>query len=191
MDWALDRLLRRVRELREGDDATKIAAAQSLGGLAVQRNDFPVAIAEAGGVPLLVELLRDGSAEAKQLATEVLFWLAYTNPNYQVLIAEAGAIVSLLELLRLGDVVAKSSAGRTLHMLTYNNDANAVAIAVAIGLEALIELARRGRVTVDDESLVHDAGVPAKRKAALVVAALDSLPDSVPRDIKDVIAPYL
>ena len=46
-------------------------------------------------------------------------------------------------------------------------------------------------MTVGNRSIVPNAGVPAKRKAALVVAALDSLPDSVPRDIKDVIAPYL
>ena len=77
--------------------------------------------------------------------------------------------------------------------LARNNDANAVAIAVAVGLEALVELARRGRVTVHRLSVAHNAGVPAKRKAALVVAALlrACVPDSVPREIKDVIVSYL
>ena len=62
-----------------------------------------------------------------------------------------------------------------------------------IGLEALVELARRGSVTVDNRSAVLGAGVPAKRKAALVVAALlcDFVSDSVPREIKGLIGPYL
>ncbi|KAH8063496.1 hypothetical protein JL722_2670 [Aureococcus anophagefferens] len=73
--------------------------------------------------------------------------------------------------------------------------ANAVAIALAIGLEALVQLARRGRVTynVFHGPVVRNAGVPAKRKAALIVAALlrDCVPDSVPRELKALIGPYL
>ena len=40
---------------------------------------------------------------------------------------------------------------------------------------------------------MHNAALPAKRKAALVVAALlgDCVPDSVPREIKTVIGSYL
>ena len=70
-------------------------------------------------------------------------------------------------------------------------------IALAIGLEALVQLARRGRATVDSQSL--RVGVPGKRKAALVVAAL--LRACVPvevrsrADVRDVIrgvvGPYL
>ena len=70
---------------------------------------------------------------------------------------------------------------------------------MAVGLEALVQLARRGRVTynVFHGPVVRNAGVPAKRKAALVVAAL--LRACVPvearsqvRDlIRSVIGPYL
>ena len=40
---------------------------------------------------------------------------------------------------------------------------------------------------------MHNAALPAKRKAALVVAALlgDCVPDSVPREIKALIGSYL
>ena len=85
----------------------------------------------------------------------------------------------------------------TLRSLARNNDANAVAIAAAVGFDALVQLARGGDVTVDSHSVVEDAGVPAKRKAALVAGKLvrDSVPDSVPLDIKtlinSLIAPYL
>ena len=48
---------------------------------------------------------------------------------------------------------------------------------------------------VDNVTVVHDAGVPAKRKAALVVATLlrDYVPGfkSAPRDIKAAIGSYL
>ena len=50
-------------------------------------------------------------------------------------------------------------------------------------------------MTVDNEPIVRDAGVPAKREAALVVAALlrDYVPEfkSAPGDIKAAIASYL
>ena len=80
-----------------------------------------------------------------------------------------------------------------------DNHANAVAIAVAAGLETLVALARRGRVTFDERRIVRHAPLPAKRKAALVVAAL--LRGRVPVDarsradvqdvIRAVIGPYL
>ena len=138
-------------------------------------------------------------AEAKHFskwrAARVLGNLARDNAN-KVLIAEAGGIPLLLELARNardGDWVAKGQAVWALGNLARNNDANTLAIAVAVGLEALVELARRSRVTVDNWSVVPNASVPAKRKAALVVATLlsDCIPDSVPRDVKAVIGSYL
>jgi vacuolar protein 8 len=120
--------------------------------------------------------------------------LACGNDTNQVLIAAAGGIPPLVDLLRDGSAEATElQAAHALGNIAHNSDASAVAIALAVGFEAVVELARRGRVTVDNWDLVHDAGVPAKRKAALVVAALlgDCVPDSVPREIKGLIGPYL
>ena len=138
----------------------------------------------------LVRALREGDDAAKMAAAENLF--KYNG----ALIGEAGGIPPLVELLRDGSEEAKVMAEWALHNLAHNNDANAVAVAVTVGsLEALVELTRRGRVTVDNRSAVPDAGVPAKRKAALVVAALlrDYVPEfkSAPRDIKGLIGTYL
>ncbi|KAH8098909.1 hypothetical protein JL720_1879 [Aureococcus anophagefferens] len=179
-----------VRALREGDDAAKSVAALALDSLACGNVANKVAIAEAGGIAPLVELLRDGSAWAKQLAVQVLWSLAYVENN-TVLIAEAGAIPPLVELFRNGPGNAKPTAAWALRNLAYTNDANAVAIAAAVGLEALVQLARGG--DVNERWLVRNAGIAAKRKAALVVAALlgDCVPDSVPREIKAIIGPYL
>ena len=187
-----------VRALRESDDAAKTAAAWALDNIA--KDASAVLIAEAGGIPLLVELLRDGSADAKLEAAVALRNLGYNNAANRVLIAEAGAIPPLVQLVRDGSAGAKSMAASALSNIAHNNDANAVAIALAVGsLEVLVELVRRGRVTVTERRNVRNAGVPAKRKAALVVAAL--LRACVPvevrgrtdvRDvIRDVIGPYL
>ena len=143
-----------VRALREGDDAAKTAAAWTLGNLAWDEPANRILIAEAGGIPPLVELLREGS---------------WGRPG--------------------------AHAAWALDNLAHNNDANAVAIAATVGLEALVQLARRGRVTVDSRPVVSNAGLPAKHKAALVVAALlrDYVPEfkSAPCDIKALIGPYL
>ena len=170
---------------------------RTLGDLAWGDDANWVLIAEAGGITSLVELLRDGSAPpavAKWRAARVLGNLARDNAN-KVLIAEAGGIPLLLELARNGgpDWVAKGQAAWALGNLARNNDANALAIALAVGLEALAELARCGSVTVDGRSVVSFASVPAKRKAARVVAALldDCVPDSVPHDIEALIVSYL
>ena len=237
MDAHLGMIVDHVHALREGDDAAKMAAARALGNLACLNAADRVLIAEAGAVPLLVELLRDGSAEAKLTVARALHFLTF--PHYaagnRVLIAEAHGIPPLVALLRDGNADAKLEAAAALRYLAYNaankvliaeaggipllvdlmrdrsttdanqwaacalrhlarnNDANQVAIAAALSLEALVELVRRDRVILEGRTLFSNAGGPAKRKAALVVAALlgDCVPDSVPRVIMAVIGSYL
>jgi vacuolar protein 8 len=193
-------IARHVRALREGNDAAKAAAALALDNLACYGDANKVAIAEAGGIPPLVELLRDGSANAKLAAADALHRLAYNDAN-RVLIADAGGIPPLVELMRDWCFGSPTGAQCALCILSDNNDANAVAIAAAVGFDALVELARRGRVTFKwqqlspmlDTQLFSNAALPAKRKAALVVAELlrDFVPKSVPREIKALIGPYL
>ena len=144
----------------------------------------------------LVRALREGGDAAKADAAWELGGKPY---NQLCLIAEAGGIAPLVQLLRDGEALRKEDAAQTLRNLASNNDANAVAVAVALGLEALVQLARRGRVTVNNQWILTHASLPAKRKAALVVAAL--LRGRVPVDarsradvqdvIRAVIGPYL
>ena len=56
-------------------------------------------------------------------------------------------------------------------------------------VKVVVQLARHGRVISKEEWLVSNAGL--KRKAALVVAALLGVPDSIPRVIMAVIGSYL
>ncbi len=88
-------------------------------------------------------------------------------------------------------------AATTLGILASNNDNHAVAIAAAVSLGSLVQLARRGRVTVDERWIMRSASIAAKRKAALVVAALlrtcvpDEARGQVRELIRGVIGPYL
>ena len=153
------------------------------------------AIREAGGIPPLVALIWFGCANVKYLATGALGSLANSNAENKVAIRQAGGLGALVALLKSGstidDGIVKTAAANALRRLSHNNDENAVAIALARGrVDAFVELARRGRVFIRRGKVVDNAGAAAKRKAALVVAAL--LRDfPVPRDMKAVIASYL
>ncbi|KAH8049104.1 hypothetical protein JL722_12104 [Aureococcus anophagefferens] len=194
-----DRIAAHVRALREGDDASKTAAARELGSLAFSSSnpENKVLIAQAGGIEPLVQLLHDGSAVAKVRAVWALQNLAEHNGANKLAIAEAGGIPLLVELAReRGRRLTLTSRAATvaLGILAWNNDANAVAIAAALGFDALVQLARRGRVNFKGYTLVRNAGLPAKRKAALVVAQLieATAPRTrVPAVLKAAIGSYL
>ena len=149
MDAHLGMIVDHVHALREGDDAAKMAAARALGNLACLNAADRVLIAEAGAVPLLVELLRDGSAEAKLTVARALHFLTF--PHYaagnRVLIAEAHGIPPLVALLRDGNADAKLEAAAALRYLAYNA-ANKVLIAEAGGIPLLVDL-MRDRSTTD------------------------------------------
>ena len=189
----MEEITAHVRALQLGNATSKTEAAEALADFADTVEDATL-IAEAGGVPPLVHLLRVGSAEVKSAAAMALANVTL-DANNQVLVVEAGGIAPLVKVLRDGGPFADLQAAGALFCLARNNDANAVAIAVAVGFDALVELARGGRVTVNNRSVMRNAGVPAKRKAALVVPKLlrDRVPEfkSAPGDIKAAIASFL
>ncbi|KAK7230396.1 ubiquitin-protein transferase [Aureococcus anophagefferens] len=143
-----------VRALREGDDADKAVAARALHKTAHNSDANRVLIAEAGGIPPLVELVRDGSAEAKQVAMGTLENLACNDAN-KVAIAEAGGIAPLVELLRDGSAEAKEEAAWLLFYLAGdNNGGNKVLIVEAGGIAPLVEILRNG-----PRNAIHPAAI--------------------------------
>ena len=152
-----------------------------------------VAIREAGGIPMLIELVNVAPYASYQSdAAQLLGTLSFENTENKLAIRVAGGIESLLKLVKIGrSSSARFTAAQTLRTLARGDDDSAVAIALARGrAEAFVQLARRGRVDGRGYVLVDNAGAAAKRKAALVVAAL--LRDfPVPREMKAVIASYL
>ena len=89
---------------------TKLIPVAMLMILAAHNADNKVAIAAAGGIVPLVELMRSGTASAKVVAVGVLMVLAHQNADNQVEIAAVGGIVPLVELARSGTAVAKHAA---------------------------------------------------------------------------------
>ncbi|KAH8071901.1 hypothetical protein JL720_11404 [Aureococcus anophagefferens] len=185
---------RLVDLLCDGSAYAKSEAACALYYLAFN-NDNKVLIAEAGGIAPLVDLLRDGSASAKLRSARALGNLAHNNDANKVAVAVAGGIPPLVELLRDGSARANLRPRGAARPRGQQRRQRRRDRAGRRQPQALVELARRGRVTVDNRSAVLGAGVPAKRKAALVVAALirDYVPEfkSAPRDIKGLIGTYL
>ena len=182
-----------VELLRDGSIAAKTAAARALGNLAYAIDNNKVLLVEAGGVPPLVQLLRDGSAQAAAAVADIDIDFGSAAACATAFLDDSGRAAAFV-----AGSHAKAQAAQALFYLADNNDANAVAIAAAVGFEALVQLAQRGRVPLyvplyNELLIVRDAGVHAKRKAALVVAALlgDCVPDSVPDDTKDLITSYL
>ena len=174
-----------VHALREGDDAAKMAAARALSTSAKNKAANRVPIAEAGAIPLLVELLRDGSAEAKLTVARALHFLAYAAGN-RVLIAEAHGIPPLVALLRDGNADAKLEAAAALRYLAYNA-ANKVLIAEAGGIPLLVDL-MRDRSTTDANqwaacALRHLARNNDANQVAIAAAlSLEALVELVRRD---------
>ena len=191
--------------LQSVNDERREDAAYALWTHAHLNDAMKVAIREAGAIPLLIELLKSGSADTRRSAASALENIAHANAENTALIVEAGGIPPLLALVEAaGSVIAGLMSVEALRMLAHNNEDNAVATALARGrVEAIVELARRGSVTIRtklwgnqgivDLVVVQDAGAGAKRKAALVVAALfrDCVEFPVPYDIKTAIASYL
>ncbi|KAH8073040.1 hypothetical protein JL721_3015 [Aureococcus anophagefferens] len=161
-----------VRALREGDDASKMAAVRALLAFDdADLYDISLAIAKAGGIPPLVELLRDGSAEAKLLAVAALCNLAYGNAANKVLIAEAGAVPPLVELLRSGSAEAKDHAVCALSNLARDNDANTVLIAAAGAIPLLVLIAEAGAIPLL-LALFRDGDAQIKEEVEIVLRNL-------------------
>jgi hypothetical protein len=113
-----------------------------------------VAIAAAGAVPLLVQLLGPGSSENVQLhAAGVLATIAGTNAENAVAAVDAGAVLLLVQLLGTGKTaLAQQNAAGTLLNVARNAKSSVAIITAAGAIPALVQLRRSA--TSDDLMLV-------------------------------------
>ena len=116
-------------------------AASELKDLA-RDDDNKIAIANAGAIPLLVQLLRDGTPLAREVAAGALHRMAGNDDN-KIAIATAGAIPPLVQLLRDGTPLAREVAAGALHRMAGNDD-NKIAIAKAGAIPLLVRLVSSG-----------------------------------------------
>ena len=104
-----------------------------------------VLIAEAGGIPPLVDLLRAGSPDAKPVAAWALHYLAHFNDTNAVAIAVAVGLEALVQLARRGRATVDSQLLRV-----GAPGKRKAALVVAALLRACVPLEVRGRADVQD-----------------------------------------
>lgn len=136
---AIDALL---QKLANGNPEQQRAAAGELRLLAKRNADNRVCIAEAGAVPLLVELLSSPDLRTQEHAVTALLNLSIHEAN-KGNIVNSGAIPDIVEVLKNGSTEARENAAATLFSLSVV-DENKVAIGAAGAIPPLIDLLCHG-----------------------------------------------
>ncbi|CAL0316829.1 unnamed protein product [Lupinus luteus] len=131
-----------LEKLAYGDTEQQRAAAGELRLLAKRNADNRVCIAEAGAIPLLVELLSSSDPRTQEHAVTALLNLSINESNKGTIV-NAGAIPDIVDVLKSGSMEARENAAATLFSLSVL-DENKVAIGAAGAIPALIELLCEG-----------------------------------------------
>lgn len=118
------------------------AAAGELRLLAKRNADNRVCIAEAGAIPLLVELLQSPDPRTQEHAVTALLNLSINESNKSSIVT-AQAIPKIVEVLKNGSMEARENAAATLFSLSVI-DANKITIGAAGAIPALIDLLCQG-----------------------------------------------
>ena len=142
-----------VELAQRGTDGQKVQAARALRNLSFNdgnaaliarvRSDLEVAIAQEGGITLLVSLAQRGTDGQKEQAARALGNLAVQNAENKVAIAQAGGIALLVTLVERGTDGQKEQAACALKNLAIDAGSHA-AIAQAGGIVPLVTLVQSG-----------------------------------------------
>ncbi|KAJ6392142.1 hypothetical protein OIU77_025991 [Salix suchowensis] len=84
-----------------------------------------LAIAKAGGVPLLVEIVEPGSQRGKENAVSILMQLCLSSPRFCTLVLQEGAVPPLVALSQSGTPRAKEKAQQLLSHFRSQREASA------------------------------------------------------------------
>lgn len=131
-----------IDKLANGNLDQQRAAAGELRLLAKRNSDNRVFIAEAGAVPLLVELLSSADSRTQEHAVTALLNLSIHEAN-KGNIVNSGAIPDIVDVLKNGSMEARENAAATLFSLSVV-DENKVAIGAAGAIPVLIDLLCHG-----------------------------------------------
>ncbi|CAH2064100.1 unnamed protein product [Thlaspi arvense] len=131
-----------LEKLANGTMEQQRAAAGELRLLAKRNADNRVCIAEAGAIPLLVELLSSPDPRTQEHSVTALLNLSINEGNKGAIV-DAGAITDIVEVLKNGSMEARENAAATLFSLSVI-DENKVAIGAAGAIQALISLLEEG-----------------------------------------------
>nr|XP_043634086.1 U-box domain-containing protein 14-like [Erigeron canadensis] len=131
-----------LQKLVIGDSDEQRSAAGELRLLAKRNADNRVCIAEAGAIPLLVELLSSRDGRTQEHAVTALLNLSINEANKGIIVS-VGAIPEIVDVLKNGSTEARENAAATLFSLSVL-DENKVAIGAAGAIPPLIDLLQEG-----------------------------------------------
>ncbi|KAI3793468.1 hypothetical protein L1987_36087 [Smallanthus sonchifolius] len=131
-----------LQKLVIGDSDEQRSAAGELRLLAKRNADNRVCIAEAGAIPLLVELLSSRDGRTQEHAVTALLNLSINEANKGIIVS-VGAIPEIVDVLKNGSTEARENAAATLFSLSVV-DENKVAIGAAGAIPPLIDLLQDG-----------------------------------------------
>ncbi|KAJ1406376.1 Zinc finger, RING/FYVE/PHD-type [Sesbania bispinosa] len=159
-------------KLSSNDTEQQRAAAGELRLLAKRNADNRVCIAEAGAIPLLVELLSSTDPRTQEHAVTALLNLSINESNKGTIV-NAGAIPDIVDVLKNGSMEARENAAATLFSLSVL-DENKVAIGAAGAIPALIKLLCEGtpRGKKDAATAIFNLSIYQGNKARAVKAGI-------------------
>ncbi|KAK9164329.1 hypothetical protein Syun_005231 [Stephania yunnanensis] len=99
-------------------------AAFVLSELVSVREGRAAAVAEEGGVPVLVEMVEAGSQRQKEIASVVLLQICEERAEYRTMVAREGAIPPLVALTQTGTTKAKQKAEKLIELLRQPRSGN-------------------------------------------------------------------
>ncbi|KAI4384399.1 hypothetical protein MLD38_002563 [Melastoma candidum] len=166
---AIDALL---EKLAIGNADQQRAAAGELRLLAKRNADNRVCIAEAGAIPLLVELMSSPDSRTQEHAVTGLLNLSINEGNKSAIV-NAGAIPDIVRVLKTGSMEARENAAATLFSLSVI-DENKVAIGAAGAIPALIRLLCEGtpRGKKDAATAIFNLSIYQGNKARAIRAGI-------------------
>lgn len=161
-----------LEKLANGNPEQQRAAAGELRLLAKRNADNRVCIAEAGAIPLLVELLSSTDPRTQEHAVTALLNLSINDINKGTIV-NAGAIPDIVDVLRNGSMEARENAAATLFSLSVIDEIK-VAIGAAGAIPALIHLLREGtpRGKKDAATAIFNLSIYQGNKARAVRAGI-------------------
>lgn len=161
-----------LEKLANGDPEQQRAAAGELRLLAKRNADNRVCIADAGAIPLLVELLSSLDPRAQEHAVTALLNLSINESNKGTIV-NAGAIPDIVDVLRNGSMEARENAAATLFSLSVIDEYK-VKIGAAGAIPALITLLCEGtpRGKKDAATAIFNLSIYQGNKAKAVKAGI-------------------
>ncbi|KAF5733731.1 hypothetical protein HS088_TW16G00171 [Tripterygium wilfordii] len=161
-----------LEKLANGATEEQRAAAGELRLLAKRNADNRICIAEAGAIPLLVELLSSTDPRTQEHAVTALLNLSINDSNKATIVI-AGAIPDIVDVLKNGSMEARENAAATLFSLSVV-DENKVAIGGAGAIPALIKLLCEGtpRGKKDAATAIFNLSIYQGNKARAVKAGI-------------------